>query len=109
MTRESTTMKTLTHFEGAKEFSAKRILVTGGTKGIGEAIVKRLQAGGGNVLTTARSIPSGGKRSTSFKPTSAHDLERTTSSRVSWTGSAVSTFLLMLWAEVLHPAGGRWH
>lgn len=54
-------MKTLTHFDGAKEFSAKRILVTGGTKGIGEAIVNRLQAGGGNVLTTARSIPSGGK------------------------------------------------
>lgn len=53
-------MKTSTVIDGANEFSAKRILVTGGTKGIGEAIVNRLRAGGGKVLTTARSIPAGG-------------------------------------------------
>ena len=41
------------------DFKAKRILVTGGTKGIGEAIVKRLIRGGGNVITTGRSVPSG--------------------------------------------------
>jgi NAD(P)-dependent dehydrogenase (short-subunit alcohol dehydrogenase family) len=41
------------------EFSAKRALVTGGTKGIGEAIVNRLVAGGATVITTARSIPAG--------------------------------------------------
>jgi len=42
------------------EFPGKRILVTGGTKGIGEAIVNRLVAGGGLVLATARTVPKGG-------------------------------------------------
>jgi NAD(P)-dependent dehydrogenase (short-subunit alcohol dehydrogenase family) len=44
----------------ANEFTGKRILVTGGTRGIGEAIVSRLIRGGGTVLTTARTIPAGG-------------------------------------------------
>src|SRR5438876_5262077 len=44
----------------ANEFTGKRILVTGGTRGIGEAIVNRLRRGGGTVLATARSIPPGG-------------------------------------------------
>jgi NAD(P)-dependent dehydrogenase (short-subunit alcohol dehydrogenase family) len=42
------------------EFTRKRILVTGGTKGIGEAVVNRLRRGGGIVLATARNIPSRG-------------------------------------------------
>jgi NAD(P)-dependent dehydrogenase (short-subunit alcohol dehydrogenase family) len=37
------------------EFASKRALVTGGTKGMGEAIVRRLAAGGATVATTARS------------------------------------------------------
>jgi NAD(P)-dependent dehydrogenase (short-subunit alcohol dehydrogenase family) len=37
------------------EFGGKRVLVTGGTKGMGEAIVRRLAAGGATVATTARS------------------------------------------------------
>jgi NAD(P)-dependent dehydrogenase (short-subunit alcohol dehydrogenase family) len=44
----------------SNEFTGKRILVTGGTKGIGEAIVNRLVVGGGSVLATARTVPKGG-------------------------------------------------
>src|SRR5207249_2887659 len=44
----------------ANEFADKRILVTGGTKGIGEAVVNRLRRGGGTMLATARSVPAGG-------------------------------------------------
>jgi NAD(P)-dependent dehydrogenase (short-subunit alcohol dehydrogenase family) len=39
------------------ELTGKKILVTGGTKGIGEAIVKSLRAAGATVMTTARSMP----------------------------------------------------
>lgn len=53
-------MKTSTIASDANEFSGKRILVTGGTKGIGEAVVNRLRRGGGTVLATARSVPAGG-------------------------------------------------
>jgi NAD(P)-dependent dehydrogenase (short-subunit alcohol dehydrogenase family) len=43
----------------ANEFTGKRILVTGGSRGIGEAIVNRLRLGGATVITTARTIPEG--------------------------------------------------
>ncbi|MEO8661421.1 MAG: SDR family oxidoreductase [Bryobacteraceae bacterium] len=39
------------------EFDKRRVLVTGGSKGIGEAIVRRLRAGGATVLATARTAP----------------------------------------------------
>lgn len=39
----------------ADELKNKRILVTGGTKGMGEAIVRRFQLSGASVATTARS------------------------------------------------------
>ena len=44
------------------DFDGKRILVTGGTRGIGEAIVARLSRGGGKVIATARALPAGGAR-----------------------------------------------
>jgi NAD(P)-dependent dehydrogenase (short-subunit alcohol dehydrogenase family) len=37
------------------EFSGKRVLITGGTKGVGAALVDRMLRGGATVLTTARS------------------------------------------------------
>jgi len=40
-----------------QEFAGKRALVTGGTKGMGEAIVQRLRGSGATVVTTARSAP----------------------------------------------------
>ena len=42
------------------EFVGRRALVTGGTQGIGEALVRRLREGGASVVTTARSpLPDG--------------------------------------------------
>src|SRR5258708_1131926 len=43
-----------------KQFKDKRVLVTGGTKGAGEAIVRRFTLSGASVATTARSpLPAG--------------------------------------------------
>ena len=41
----------------APELLGLRALVTGGTKGVGKAVVARLREAGANVLTTARSRP----------------------------------------------------
>lgn len=41
----------------ANEFSGKRVLITGGTKGAGKAIADRFQQGGATVIVTARSMP----------------------------------------------------
>lgn len=43
----------------ALELQGCRALVTGGTKGVGEATVSRLREAGANVMTTARSRPDG--------------------------------------------------
>jgi NAD(P)-dependent dehydrogenase (short-subunit alcohol dehydrogenase family) len=45
----------------AKDFTGKRALVTGGTRGIGEAVVARLTRGGARVVTAARSNSVGGQ------------------------------------------------
>jgi NAD(P)-dependent dehydrogenase (short-subunit alcohol dehydrogenase family) len=42
------------------EFKGKRVLVTGGTKGVGEAIVRRFELSGASVAATARSTPAPG-------------------------------------------------
>ena len=48
------------------EFKGKRVLVTGGTKGIGAAIVHRFELSGATVATTARSEPAQGQGSALF-------------------------------------------
>jgi NAD(P)-dependent dehydrogenase (short-subunit alcohol dehydrogenase family) len=48
------------------EFRSKRVLVTGGTKGIGAAIVRRFELSGASVATTARSEAAQGQHSALF-------------------------------------------
>ena len=50
----------------SREFAGTRALVTGGTQGAGEAIARRLAAGGATVATTARSPMPDGQRPDMF-------------------------------------------
>lgn len=50
------------------EFSGKRVLVTGGTKGAGAAILRRFAAAGAETITSARSVPEAGTSATLFVP-----------------------------------------
>jgi NAD(P)-dependent dehydrogenase (short-subunit alcohol dehydrogenase family) len=50
-------MRTEPHARESTEFQGRRALVTGGSRGIGQAIVRCLIRGGATVITTARSIP----------------------------------------------------
>src|SRR5712675_1457098 len=50
-------MSTSTCAANTNEFTGKRLLVTGGTKGAGKAIADRFQRGGATVIITARSAP----------------------------------------------------
>jgi NAD(P)-dependent dehydrogenase (short-subunit alcohol dehydrogenase family) len=51
------------------EFKGKRVLITGGTKGMGEAIVRRFMLSGALVATTARSPLPPGQRPSLFVQT----------------------------------------
>ncbi|HVS24696.1 MAG TPA: SDR family oxidoreductase [Gammaproteobacteria bacterium] len=44
------------------ELAERRVLVTGGTKGVGAAVVESMHAAGARVLATARSVPTGAAR-----------------------------------------------
>jgi NAD(P)-dependent dehydrogenase (short-subunit alcohol dehydrogenase family) len=48
------------------EFKDKRVLVTGGTKGMGAAMVERFRISGARIATTARSEPVGSKEDVLF-------------------------------------------
>ena len=56
-----------------REFSGKRVLVTGGTKGAGKAIAGRFLQGGATVAITARSVPT--------EKTSAHYIQADVSTK----------------------------
>ncbi|WP_459547586.1 SDR family oxidoreductase [Nocardia sp. X0981] len=51
-------MATIENGSARRELAGKRALVTGGSRGIGAAVVRRLLDAGAEVLTTARSAPS---------------------------------------------------
>jgi len=59
----------------ATELSGKRVLVTGGTKGTGKAIVQRLRAAGATVMATARSVPADLTSSELFIPADISTIE----------------------------------
>jgi NAD(P)-dependent dehydrogenase (short-subunit alcohol dehydrogenase family) len=48
------------------EFKDKRVLLTGGTKGMGAAMVERFRISGARIATTARSEPAGFKQDVLF-------------------------------------------
>ena len=50
-------MENILSFDINKELDGRRVLITGGTKGIGRAIVERLLKAGATIITTARTIP----------------------------------------------------
>ncbi|MFJ3711913.1 SDR family oxidoreductase [Streptomyces sp. NBC_01387] len=59
-------MTTIENGSGTRELAGKRALVTGGTRGIGAAVVRQLLDAGAEVLTTARSATSSAPEGAAF-------------------------------------------
>jgi NAD(P)-dependent dehydrogenase (short-subunit alcohol dehydrogenase family) len=59
------------------ELNGRRALVTGGTQGIGEAVVARLREMGARVLATARNTPDASHAANLFVPADAASITGT--------------------------------
>ncbi|MGX5214471.1 SDR family oxidoreductase [Streptomyces violaceus] len=93
-------MTTLENETGTRELKGKRALVTGGTRGIGAAVVRRLLDAGAEVLTTARSA-------TSTVPEGATFVEADVRTRAGAQALAAAAQEVLGGVDVLvHNAGG---
>src|ERR1700731_4136959 len=93
------------------ESKGRRVLVTGGTKGIGEAIVRRFELSGASVATTARSEPAPGQAPALFIEAGLGTSRSTreTDGTLDFTG----VWLLRLWGfgsgvRVIQPSSSLW-
>ncbi|MGI5225221.1 SDR family oxidoreductase [Actinoallomurus sp. CA-142502] len=93
-------MTTIESGSGTRELEGKRALVTGGSRGIGAAVVRRLLDAGAEVLTTARSV-------TSAVPEGATFVEADVRSRAGAEAIAAAAQEALGGVDILvHNAGG---